>query len=117
EFGNACDNCPRDYNPDQIDSDMDGFGDRCDLCPNDPTCGCCGTSGDANYDGSANIGDVTFLISRIFAGGSAPLCCASADSNGDGSINISDVTFLIARIFAAGPAPVCGPVVMTCAGS
>jgi hypothetical protein len=29
----ACDNCPDDYNPDQIDLDCDGIGDLCDLCP------------------------------------------------------------------------------------
>ena len=34
-FGNQCgrDNCPQIYNPDQADSDDDGFGDLCDVCP------------------------------------------------------------------------------------
>jgi hypothetical protein len=31
--GNNCDNCPDDYNPDQMDSDADGLGDECDNCP------------------------------------------------------------------------------------
>jgi spore coat protein CotH len=30
------DNCPNDYNPDQLDGDGDGDGNVCDICPNDP---------------------------------------------------------------------------------
>ncbi len=70
---------------------------------------CCIVPGDANFDFSANIADVTFLITRIFSSGPAPPCSAAADANADSSVNIADVTFLITRIFDAGPAPVCGP--------
>lgn len=63
--------------------------------------------GDPNGDRTVNIADITFLIARIFAGGSAPVPLEAGDANGDGSVNIADVTFLIARIFAGGPEPVC----------
>ena len=68
---------------------------------------CCDTPGDANNSGSANIADVTFMVSRIFRNGMAPPCPQEADANADGRVNIADITYLIRRIFAGGPAPVC----------
>jgi len=31
--GDLCDNCPEDYNPWQVDTDLDSQGDACDNCP------------------------------------------------------------------------------------
>jgi len=76
-----------------------------------PPANCCDTPGDADHSGATNIGDATFMISRIFAGGSAPVCINEADADGDGAFNIADVSYLIARIFSGGSAPVCGNVV------
>ncbi len=43
-IGDACDNCPNDYNPYHEDIDSDGVGDACDNCPahpNGPARGIC----------------------------------------------------------------------------
>lgn len=64
--------------------------------------------GDVNVDGSVNVSDITYFITRIFAGGPEPIPLQSGDSNGNASVNIADITYLISRIFALGPAPVCG---------
>ncbi|MCH7878702.1 MAG: hypothetical protein IH914_05240 [candidate division Zixibacteria bacterium] len=97
------------------DADGDGISDSDDLCPGDALNICCCTvPGDADNSGKTNIADITFLIARIFAGGSAPPCCQEGDVNRSGMVNIADVTFLIARIFAGGTAPLCGPAGMGC---
>ena len=70
--------------------------------------GCCDLAGDADNSGSVNIGDVTFIINRIFAGGSAPSCNDEADADGSSALNIADATYLIQLIFAGGALPVCG---------
>lgn len=113
------DNTDGDGLPNYLDDDDDGDGiltidDACPLVPNPCPTTCCDTAGDADNSGSVTIGDVTFLISRIFSGGPAPDCCEEGDADGSGSINIGDVTYLIGRIFSGGPAPVCGPEGMLC---
>jgi hypothetical protein len=71
----------------------------------------CTRCGDADGNGTANISDVVFIISFIFAHGLAPGDCnlpmGLGDANGSGSVNISDAVFLIAYIFAGGAAPHC----------
>jgi|GEM_PF-1846862 len=36
----SIDNCPGEFNPDQVDADLDNVGDLCDLCPDDSTDAC-----------------------------------------------------------------------------
>ena len=69
---------------------------------------CCTLPGDADGDGMFTIGDVSFTIARIFAGGPAPTCQDAADANGDNLYNVADISYAIDRIFSGGPAPVCG---------
>jgi hypothetical protein len=72
-----------------------------------PACVC----GDADENGRVNIGDVTYMVARIFSGAAAPQCSGqddnwSGDADGNCRISIGDVTFLIARIFSGGPEPI-----------
>lgn len=69
--------------------------------------GCCLVPGDANGDGSANVGDGVFLINRVFKNGAAPGCSAEADVNNDCSVNVGDAVFMINRVFKNGAAPTC----------
>lgn len=64
--------------------------------------------GDADNSGRVNIGDVAFLITRIFAFGPPPPIPPAADPDANCKVNIGDVTFLIARIFSFGEAPMIG---------
>ncbi|MEZ5358111.1 MAG: C25 family cysteine peptidase [Candidatus Zixiibacteriota bacterium] len=63
--------------------------------------------GDANGDGSVNIGDAVSLINFIFSGGPAPEPEEAGDANGDGSVNIGDAVSLINYIFNGGAEPAC----------
>ncbi|MGH8015637.1 MAG: choice-of-anchor B family protein, partial [Candidatus Zixiibacteriota bacterium] len=68
---------------------------------------CTGRRGDLNVDGfNANIIDLTFLVDRIYRGGSASICPGEADINADSSLeDIVDLTFLVDLIFRSGPPP------------
>ena len=52
-IGDACDNCPENFNPDQNDEDGDGVGDVCDVCPFDDN----PDQADADSDGIGDLCD------------------------------------------------------------
>lgn len=62
-------------------------------------------TGDANGDGSTNVGDAVFLIGYIFKSGTAPSPLSRGDINGDCGVNVGDPVYLINYIFKGGPSP------------
>ncbi|MCP4566177.1 MAG: hypothetical protein GY841_01215 [FCB group bacterium] len=97
--------------------DFDVSLDLAFIITGDPGCDC--MPGDANNDGTLNVGDAVFVINRVFKNGPAPapyaLC--SGDANCDCSLNVGDAVYLINYVFKGGPPPcdcatwlsICGP--------
>jgi hypothetical protein len=65
------------------------------------------TLGDANGDGTVNIGDAVYIISYVFKGGPAPEPLEAGDANCDLDVNIGDAVFIISYVFKGGPPPGC----------
>ncbi len=86
-----------------------------DPCAADPSA----IPGDANGDGSVNVGDAVYTISYVFKGGPAPTPypVLNGDGNGDCATNVGDAVYTISYVFKGGPPPVscqewlatCGP--------
>jgi len=66
---------------------------------------CYDQTGDANLDGSVNVGDISYLVEYLFQGG--PLVCegtASVDGRLSGSlVNVADLTHFVGFMFQGGP--------------
>lgn len=80
------DNCTVAFNPDQIDTDADGFGNRCDP--------------DFDQNAIVNFADLARLKQKFFQ--SDPL----TDLTGDGMVNFADLAVLKASFFRS-PGPKC----------
>lgn len=80
----AADNCSMLHNPDQRDSNADGFGNACDM--------------DLNNDNVVNVVDLGLLRVAFFTDD------ADADSNGDGVVNAVDLGAL-RSLFLMPPGP------------
>ena len=81
------DNCTLVSNPDQRDTNADGYGNACDP--------------DLNNDGVVNFGDLAIMKAVFFSKN------ANADLNGDGVVNFGDLAIMKAMFFKApGPSGV-----------
>jgi hypothetical protein len=61
--------------------------------------------GDANDDGTIDVGDVLFLINYLFIDGPEPDPWENGDVNCNGEIDIEDVLYLINYLFKGGSPP------------
>lgn len=64
-------------------------------------------SGDVTNNGTADLGDIVFLISYLYKGGPPPSIPESGDVVHDGLLNLSDLVYLINYIFKGGTVPHC----------
>lgn len=83
-----------------------------DFCPPQPPVSFPFIRGDANSDGSVNLGDWIAVLDFLFGGGSAG-CLDAQDVNDDGSVNLGDAVLGLTYQFTGGivlPEPflVCG---------
>jgi hypothetical protein len=94
----ASDNCLVDANPDQLDTNQDGYGNACD----------------ADYDGDGAVGlsDYMRLGAAFGKRTGAPGYDADLDADGDGAIGMLEFLRL-GRSFGRAP----GPSGLLCAGS
>jgi hypothetical protein len=63
--------------------------------------------GDANGDGTVDVGDAIAIINYVFKDGPEPDPFESGDANCDGFVNLADAVYLINYIFKGGLPPRC----------
>ena len=61
--------------------------------------------GDANVDGSVDVGDAIEILNTLFGGGGTAPCLEAADVNADAVVDIADPIALLAYLFSEGAAP------------
>ncbi len=98
DVSDSRDNCLLVANPDQTDTDHDGYGNRCDA--------------DYTNDGTVGIADFNVLRTQFGLADSSPLFDPAVDMNGDGAIGIPEFN-LVRGSFGGAP----GPSGLECAGT
>ncbi|MFH1374829.1 MAG: dockerin type I domain-containing protein [bacterium] len=112
----SVDICPYDYNPDQIDSDLDSVGDSCDNCPfafNPDQADSSGNGiGDIcdvdcgnvnNDDRVCDVDDLTWYLGWLFEDGPPPPVLMSANTGGCLGINVHDLVWMITYMWGGYP--------------
>jgi hypothetical protein len=61
--------------------------------------------GDANGDHTVAAGDIVYLISYLFRGGTPPQPLCVGDANCNGTVESGDVVYLVGYLFRSGPPP------------
>ncbi len=67
--------------------------------------------GDANADGTVDVGDAVYILQYLFTSGPLPTCMDTADTNDSGIVDIADGANVLYTLFGAGvipPPDVCG---------
>ncbi len=103
------DNCAETYNPDQLDSNLDGIGDACPWLAS-----CCEIRGDFDHNGRVDVADIVGWIGWSFGSGDPPVCVdpdnyyIECDMDTNGRIDVADLVFWINWSFHDGdPPPPC----------
>ena len=63
--------------------------------------------GDANGDGTVDVGDVVYLVNYLYRYGPAPDPIQAGDANCDGHVDVGDVVFLVNYLYRGGDPPGC----------
>ncbi|MFH1700597.1 MAG: T9SS type A sorting domain-containing protein [Candidatus Zixiibacteriota bacterium] len=69
--------------------------------------------GDADGNGTINVGDAVYLVNYCFKGQRPPIPINAGDANTDENVNVGDVVYLINYIFRYGPPPNAKPKIST----